>query len=126
MAAGHLIVNVDSHLAAVHSDDGTVAWQHEPEGLTQAYLCGGPGGLAYVDRRTLPSGDWGLDLVWLDPQTGAVVQRQRLTEYPRRGRQAYVPQAGPFFRIADRLLLGISEHHPRPTDREFFELVPAE
>jgi hypothetical protein len=49
-----------------------------------------------------------------------------LTEFTRSGRSAYIPQAGPFFQLGDRLYLGISQKHPRPTDREFFELVEGE
>jgi outer membrane protein assembly factor BamB len=125
LASDHLIVEADSQLVALHSDDGNVAWRHEPDSLTQAYLCGGLGGLAFVDRSALPSGNWQFDLVWLDVQKGNVVERHRLTEFPRRGRQPYIPQCGPFFPVGERLFVGISEQHPRPTDRELFELVLA-
>ncbi len=124
LTADRLIVQADAELMALETDNGKVAWQNEPEGVTQAYLCGGPGGLAYVDRVTPPYGAWRFDVVWLAPSTGDVVQRHRLTEFPRRGRTPYLPQCGPFFRLGERLFVGVSEEHPRPKDRELFELVP--
>jgi outer membrane protein assembly factor BamB len=124
LAKERLIVEAASKLLALHTDGGKIAWQDEPEGLTQAYLCGGLGGLAFVDRATLPLGGWRFELVWLDPSDGDVVQRHPLTEFPRTGRQPYVPQCGPFLQVGERLFVAVAEQHPRPTDRELFELLP--
>jgi outer membrane protein assembly factor BamB len=123
LAAQRLIVQADSHLTALDTEDGGVAWEHQPDGPNQAYLCGGPGGFAFVDRSAGDFGNWRLDLVWLDPLTGNVAARHPLTEIYRRGRRPGVPECGPFFRAGDRLFLGISEDKFQPKDREFYELV---
>jgi outer membrane protein assembly factor BamB len=124
LAPDRLIVQADSKLLALNTDGGKIVWQNEPEGLTQAFLCGGPGRLAFVDRATVPFGGWRFDLVWLDPSSGDVVQRHPLMEFQQRGRSPYIPQCGPFLQVGERLFVGIAQQHPRPADRELYELSP--
>jgi outer membrane protein assembly factor BamB len=122
-AEDRLIVQVDSTFAGMDAQDGTVVWEHEPEGLNQALLCGGPGGFAFVDRSAIDFGTWRLDLVWLEPQTGDVAARQFLSEIYRRGRVATTPQCGPFVQAGHRMFLGLPEDKHQPKYRDFYELV---
>jgi outer membrane protein assembly factor BamB len=113
-----LIVEANGRLVALDARSGRIAWTYEPQRLTQAYLCGGPGGFAYVDTLHLSSGGWLPTMIWLDPATGNEMARCPL-EKPS-VLIPHPPHCGPFLMAGERLFLAVSAG---PQRREIFELT---
>jgi len=119
---GQLVVQADRRLVALNAGDGSVSWQCPLRHPMQAYLCGGPGDLAYVDYLPVEPGNLCPTLIWLDPSSGKQTAKCRLEELIPTGRSPAIPRLGPILSVDGRLFLG-RESTP-PNVRQLVELVP--
>jgi outer membrane protein assembly factor BamB len=118
-APERLVVQTSEGLVALDSKTGVPLWYHDADAMLEAQLCGGAGGVLYLQREKITDKLSRPKLVWLDPATGRVTGSSVLEDW--KGER---PGCGPMVTYEGRLWAFCSADDRKP-NRDIVELTAA-
>jgi hypothetical protein len=113
-----LIIETESGLQALRSENGERIWTVVETGLLEAQICGAPGGVLVARSQKLRNEQRRLSLAWFDAATGVETGRASFPEL-----QDKEPQAATLLPDQGKVWLAWGRN-PRDFKRELIELVP--
>jgi outer membrane protein assembly factor BamB len=130
LVEGQLIVRDARGLLALSVDDGSVTWRRALDHLLETYACGAADRLL-VARLQIKNNLKHIELLWLDPSSGATRTACPLDDLAESGDLSPTAAFGPVLLSGDRLLVGFAPKGGNPSGgknvgRELIELIPTD